>query len=280
MSVNISTVFQTLFDAEVKKQYQGMGVLRNTVKVKGGVVGEIVKFRKVLAGIAQPHIPSADIVPIGVDYAQPSATLSTYEAGDYISIADATKFNFDERKEIVDTIGMAIGRKLDQVILTALAAGANSTEVSNDIGGTDSNMNLEKILRLGRLMDANGVPNDGRRTLVMNAYAKEGLLAEAAASSVDYTNYRAYERGDLPNFYGFKLITLNDRDEGGIVTTTNNAVCFGYHQDAIGLGLGMEPMTRVDYVAHKASFLALAMVTAGATVIDDRGVFKVNCYQA
>jgi hypothetical protein len=53
-----------------------------------------------------------------------------------------------------------------------------------------------------------------------------------------------------------------------------------YHQDAIGLGLGMEPMTRVDYVAHKASYLALAMITAGATVIDSKGVYKVNAYQA
>jgi hypothetical protein len=276
MSVNISTVFQTLFDAEVKKQYQGIGKLRDTVYTKSGVIGDTVKFRKVLAGIAQPHIPSADIVPIGVDYTQPSATLLTFDAGDYISIADATKFNFDERKEIATTIAMALGRKLDQIILDAAVAGASSTSVATSVGGTDSGLNVEKVRRVGRLMDANGVPNDGERYLVISAIGKENLLADAETTSTDYTNYMAYERGDLPNFYGFKIKVIDDRTEGGLPTATGDVrTNLAWHKRAIGLGIGMDITTRIDYSTDKASYLALAMLTAGATVIDSKGVYKV-----
>jgi hypothetical protein len=37
----------------------------------------------------------------------------------------------------------------------------------------------------------------------------------------------------------------------------------------------MDITTRIDYSTDKASYLALAMLTAGATVIDSKGVYKV-----
>jgi hypothetical protein len=39
------------FDTEVKLVYQGEGYLRNTVRVKTGVVGQQYAFRKLGAGI-------------------------------------------------------------------------------------------------------------------------------------------------------------------------------------------------------------------------------------
>jgi hypothetical protein len=48
-----------------------------------------------------------------------------------------------------------------------------------------------------------------------------------------------------------------------------------YHSSAVGLGIGADVTTEVNYVPEKVSHLTTSMMSMGAGVIDDAGVYEV-----
>ncbi|MGB0818087.1 MAG: phage capsid protein [Candidatus Puniceispirillaceae bacterium] len=280
MTTNASTNFITSFDTLVKKQYQGKMKLRGAVRVKTGVKGSTHEFPVINKGVATPRIPQTDVTPMNVGHGKATATLEDWNAADYSDVYDLSKLNFDERQELVDTATMAIGRRLDQLIIDALDAGANATQVSDDLGGTNTGLNIEKILRAKRLMDDQGVPNDGRRHMAVSAYAVEQGLQETELASADYNLLMPLMKGELTDFSGFKIHMIESRDEGGLTVSSNVRKNFAWHQDAVGLAVGLDLRTEVNYIPEKTSTLVNAIFSAGAVVIDNLGVYEVLTYEA
>ena len=48
-----------------------------------------------------------------------------------------------------------------------------------------------------------------------------------------------------------------------------------YHTSAVGLGIGADVSTEVNYVPERVSHLTTSMMSMGATVIDDNGVYEL-----
>ena len=48
-----------------------------------------------------------------------------------------------------------------------------------------------------------------------------------------------------------------------------------YHTSAIGLGINSDVQTEINYIAERASHLATSMMSMGAVVIDDNGIYEV-----
>lgn len=280
MTTGASTNFITSFDTLVKKQYQGKMKLRGAVRVKTGVKGSTHEFPIINKGVATPRIPQTDVTPMNVGHGKATATLEDWNAADYSDIYDLSKLNFDEKQELVDTATMAMGRRLDQLILDAMAAGANSTQVAKSVGGSDTGLNLAKILRAKRLMDDAGVPNDGRRHMAVSAYAIEQGLAETEISSADYNILMPLMKGEINDFSGFKFHLIEARDEGGLDVTSNTRTNFAFHQDAVGIAIGLDLRTEINYIAEKTSTLVNAIFSAGSVVIDDNGVYDVLTHEA
>lgn len=280
MSNTASTNFITSFDAMVKQAFQGSGVLRNTVRVKTGVVGSTHVFPKIGKGMATERIPQSDVIPMNVVHSKATATLQDWNAPEYSDIYDLSKLNFDEKQELAKVIASAMGRRLDQIIINALVAGANSTVVNEDVGGTDTGLNIEKILRSKRLLDDAGVPDDGNRHFVMSAYALEQALNETEISSNDFNILRPLMEGSLKRYAGFNFHMIETRAEGGLPVAANERSNFAYHRDALGLAIGIDMRTSVDWVAEKTSWLLNGMFSAGAVAIDDGGIYEVETYEA
>lgn len=279
MSTSISTAFIAQFDAEVKQAYQGASKLMNTVRTKTGVVGSTHRFPKMGKGLAQPRIPQSDVVPMNVTHSNATATLTDWEAPEYSDIYDLQKINFDERKELVTTISSAIGRRADQIILDAADAGASSTQVDENVGGTNSGLNVAKLRRAKRLLDAAGVPSSDR-TFVINANGLEDLLGEEKSTSIDYASVKALVNGEVNTLLGFNFVMIEDRDEGGIALTGNLRKNFAYHKSAIGLAVGIDMRTEMNYIAEKTSWLTNGLYSAGAVGIDSEGIIEVLTYEA
>ena len=55
---------------------------------------------------------------------------------------------------------------------------------------------------------------------------------------------------------------------------------FAYHRSAIGLASGAEVSTELNYIPEKAAHLATSMMSQGAVLIDTRGVYEVQAYEA
>lgn len=277
MAQGISSAFVTLFDAEVKQAYQGQRLLAGLVRERQNVEGSTVKFPKIGKGSATLRVPQTDVTPLNITYSQVTATMSDYNAAEYSDIFHQAKVNFDERRELVQVVSGSIGRRMDQLVLDALAASSTSLTVSNDIGGTDTNLNLTKLRNAKRLLDKNNVPMDGRCILV-SASGLESLLGETSITSADFNSVRALVSGEIDTFLGFKFTMIGDRAEGGLaIDGSLDRVCFAYHRDAVGFGIGMNMKTEINYVPEKTSYLVNGMFSAGAIAIDDEGIVKITC---
>lgn len=274
MSITLSNAFIAQFDSEVKQAYQGMGKLRPTIRTKIGVVGSTHRFPKIGKGLASPRVPQTDVVPMNIAHTNATAILEDWTAPEYTDIFDQAKVNFDERQELVQVIGGAISRRMDQLIIDAADAGANATQVPTSVGATVG-LNVAKLRRAKRLLDEKGVPSEGRY-FVHSAIALEQLLSEAEATSADFNTVRALVNGQINSYLGFEFISIEDRAEAGLpVTGANVRTCFAYHKDALGLAVGMDMQTKIAYIDEKTSWLANGMFSAGAVGIDDEGIYEV-----
>lgn len=276
MAVSISNAFVTLFDAEVKQAYQAESVLRNTVRLRTGVEGSTHKFPKIGKGVAQVRIPQTDVTPMNVSYSQATVTLSDYIAAEYSDIFNQAKVNFDERSELVQVVSKSIGRRADQLIIDALAASGTSNTVASSVGGSNTNLNLDKLLAAKKAMDAGNVPMEGRHILI-HANNLSALLGETEVTSSDYNSVKALVAGDVNTFLGFQFHTIGDRDEGGLSISSGDRVVYAWHQQAIGMAEGMGIRTEINYIPEKTSHLVSSMFSAGAIAIDAEGVVAITC---
>lgn len=274
MSNTISNAFVAQFDAEVKQAYQGASMLFGTVRTKTGVVGSTHRFPKMGKGLAQPRIPQTDVIPMNVAHSNATAILEDWNAPEYSDVFDLQKINFDERKELRNAVAGALGRRMDQLSIDAMDASANSTQVDQDVGGTGTGLNTAKLRRLKRLMDAAGVPATDRY-FVHSALGLEQLLGETDVTSSDFNSVKALVNGEVDTWLGFKFKMIEDRDEGGLDVTANIRKNFGYHKAGVGLAVGINMMTKIDWIAEKTSWLINGMFSAGSVVIDDNGVYEV-----
>lgn len=274
MAVGISNAFVQLFDAEVKQAYQASRMLAGVTRERTNVEGNQVKFPKIGKGTATIRVPQTDVTPLNVTYSQVTATMSDFIAAEYSDIFNQQKVNFDERRELVQLVSSAIGRRMDQLVIDALNAASSPSTVATTVGGAGTNMNLAKLLAAKKALDTKNVPAEGR-CMIIHANGLSALLDETELTSSDFATVKALSTGEIDTFLGFKFITLGDRDEGGLPLPSTRT-CFAFHRDAIGMGIGMGQKSEINYVPEKTSFLVSSMFSAGAVAIDDDGIVKIS----
>ena len=274
MAVGISSAYVQLFDAEVKQAYQASRALAGVTRERTNVEGNQVKFPKIGKGTATVRVPQTDVTPLNVTYSQVTASMSDYIAAEYSDIFHQAKVNFDERRELVQVVGNAIGRRMDQLVIDALNAASSPSTVDTNVGGTTTNLNLAKLLAAKKALDAKNVPQEGR-CMVIHANGLSALLDETELTSSDFATVKSLSRGELDTFLGFRFIMLGDRDEGGLPLPSTRT-SFAFHRDAVGLGISMNQKSEINYVPEKTSFLVSSMFSAGAIAIDDEGIVKIS----
>ena len=274
MAQSITNAFVTLFDEEVKQAYQGEALLRGTMRSRTGVQGNTVKFPKIGKGVATVRVPQTDVTPLNVTYSQVTATMTDYIAAEYSDIFHQSHINFDERRELVQVVSKSIARRMDQICIDALNAASSPSTVANSIGDT-ANMNVDKLRAAAKALNEKNVPAEGR-FLLMHSSQLDALLGETEATSSDFASVKALVRGEINSFMGFNIITMGDRDEGGVPKPSTRS-CFAWHQDSMGYAESMSQKSEVNYIPEKTSFLVSSMFSAGAVAIDDEGIVKISC---
>jgi hypothetical protein len=270
------------YDTEVKLAYQGSGTLRSRVKLKSGVTGNTHSFRKMTAGVATQHTSNQLITPADYAHSKVPATLSNWRIGDYTDLFDQAETTVDERAELAKSNAMALGRAEDQLIIDQLdAATSIAGTVDEDLGGTDSLINADKLRRAKRYLVAKQSAG-GDHTMLINAAGLEGALAEIEVTSSDYQTMKALVDADLQDkkAFGFTFVVIEDRAEGGLPFGSSRIrLCFAFDRNAVGLATALEPSTRVDFIPERYSYLSQGVLKAGATVIDPNGVVEVQSYE-
>lgn len=279
MSTSLSAAAIAQFDAEVKHAYQGSGILRQSIRVRTGVVGSTHRFPKMGKGVAQVRVPQTDVVPMNISHTNQTATLSDWAAPEYTDVFNQAKVNFDERRELASVIAGAIGRREDQLILDALNSASSSLTVADALGGTG--FNTTKARRAKALLDNQGVPSGrGERTLILSARGMEDLLGDDDANTADKNVIKALFDGEIMHWVGFEVLTMEARTEGGLPLSGTTRSHYAYHRQSVGLAVGIEFRTEVNYIPEKTSWLANGLFSAGSVDIDALGIVELTTEEA
>ena len=265
MASTIDTAFIKQFESEVHMAYQRMGSkLKNTIRNQQ-VSGNVVRFQKIGAGTASTKSRNGNITPMELVHTNVEATMEDHYAAEYIDKLDELKTNIDERQAVATSAAAALGRKTDELIYTAMDAGANSTQIHD----TSSAIEKADLLSLFETFGTANVPEDGQRYLAMHpkGFADLFLINEFASSDFVGEQNLPFAGGmTMKQFLGFNIFSTS------AITAGKN---IAYHQNAVGIGVNSEVSTEVNYIPEKVSHLTTSMMSMGAVVIDDNGVYEV-----
>ena len=266
MANTIDTAFIKQFETEVHMAYQRMGSkLRNTVRTAGNVRGSVVRFQKIGAGSANTKSRNGNVTPMELAHTNVEATMADYYAPEYIDKLDELKTNIDERQAVAQSAAAALGRKTDEILYTAMDAGANATQIADTSGA----LVKADLLTLFETFGSADIPEDGQRYLAMHpkGYADLFLIDEFASSDYVGPQNLPFAGGmTMKEFLGFKIFSTS------AVAGGKN---FAYHTTAVGIGINADVQTEVNYVPQKVAHLATSMMSMGSVAIDDNGIYEV-----
>jgi len=274
MATSITNAFITQFEAEVHMAYQRMGSkLKNLTRTVNGVNGNTVKFQKVAKGSANTKARHAEVVAMDLAHSNVSATLTDYYAADYVDKLDELKVNIDERQVVANSAAYALGRKTDSVITSVME---NATQLANNSSGTGTGMNLGKAQAMMELFNTNDVPDDQQRYWVVGPKQWSDLINLDQFSRVEYVG-----ESELPyaggmtakRWLGFLWFVHSGLETSG--STDRHTVAF--HKSSIGMGIGSDVKTEVNYIPEKVSHLITSMLSIGGVLIDTDGIRIQKC---
>ncbi len=265
MANTIDTAFIKQFETEVHMAYQRMGSkLRNTVRT-ANVTGSTVRFQKIGTAEATTKSRNGNVTPMELAHTNVEATMADFYAAEYIDKLDELKININERQAVAQSAAAALGRKTDSLLITAMDSGANSTQIHD----TSSAVEKADLLSVFETFGTANIPEDGQRYIAMHpkGFADLFLITEFASSDFVGDQNLPYAGGmTMKEFLGFKIFSTS-------AVAAGKSMC--YHTTAVGLGINSDVQTEVNYVAEKVSHLATSMMSMGAVVIDDNGIYEL-----
>jgi hypothetical protein len=266
MANTIDVAFIKQFESEVHMAYQRMGSkLRNTVRMSNNVTGTTTRFQKIGAGSASTKSRNGNVSAMELVHTQVEATMADYYAAEYIDKLDELKININERQAVAQSAAAALGRKTDELIYAAMDSGANATAIADATGA----LVKADLLTLFETFGSADIPEDGNRYIAMHpaGYADLFNITEFASSDFVGDQNLPYAGGmTMKEFLGFKIFSTS------AITAGKN---MAYHTSAVGLGVNADVTTEINYVPEKVAHLATSMMSMGAVVIDDNGVYEV-----
>lgn len=285
MSTSITVAFITDYEAKVHEVFQRQGsYLKDAVRVKDNVIGSTAVFQKIGTGVATTKARHGTITPMNQVHTAPSVTLADFYAGDWVDKLDEAKINIGERDVIASGGAMALGRKVDDQITTALNA---TTQTTITITVTSKATVLATALEFAEAAWANDVPNDGQVYAVVGPRYWSQLMSIDQFMNSDYvaTDGQSFKqgpavgRGKWKDWMGIKW----KMQTGLPQAASSTAKAYIWHKDAIGYAVaqsagnvaGNEAVAAdITWHGDRAAHFVNHMMSGNALLIDDTGVIE------
>jgi hypothetical protein len=267
LSTSIDQAFINQFEEEVHQAYQRMGSkLRNTVRVKNGVRGSSTVFQKVGKGSASTKARHGMVPVMNVDHTPVECELQDFYAGDWVDHLDELKINIDERQVLANAGAFALGRKTDDMIITALGL------TTNTAGSGVDGLTKAKVLEAFEMLGEKDVPDDGQRYAVIGWKQWSELLEITEFASADFVG-----PDELPwrGTQAKRWLGTLWLPHSGLVLNAGVRRCFWYHRSAIGHAIGQEVTTDITWHGDRAAHFVSNSMSQGACLIDGDGVIEM-----
>jgi len=205
---------------------------------------------------------------MNLNHSNVSCSLSDWYAAEYIDKLDEMKDKHDEKQVAASAGAWALGRKIDELIITKLDG------ATNVVAENTSGLTKDKILQAFGTLNANDVPDDGHRFAVVGPHQWNELLNIQEFKSSDYAGeqYPWLKGTESRTWLGITWMFHT-----GLPISKGTRKCYVYHRNAAGLAEGQKVQAFVDWVPEKAAHLVDHMLSAGACLIDPDGVVEILC---
>ncbi len=272
MSTSIDQAFIKQFEREVHEAYQRQGSkLRNTVRTISNVKGSSAVFQKVGKGTASTKSTHGMVPVMNLDHTNVEATLQDFYAGDWVDRLDELKTNIDERQVIANAGAHALGRKTDELIITALTAASGNEVADDDVGLTKA-----KVLEAFETFGALDIPDDGQRFCVVGWKQWSELLAIEEFTSAEYIGSESLPFATITQAKMW-LGTIWIPHSGLPVDENDIRSCYWYHKTAVGHAAASDVTSDITWHGDRAAHFVNNMMSQGAALIDDAGVVTIFC---
>ena len=283
MSSQITTAFVEQYSSNVSMLAQQMGSrLRAAVDVES-VVGKNAFFDQIgVTAAVQRTSRHADTPQIDTPHSRRRVSLSDYEWADLIDEQDKVRTLIDPTSNYAKAAAAALGRSMDDVIITALGgtaatgvAGATSTALPSGSKFATSDqsdgLTIAKLIASKKFFDLGDVDPSIPRYIVCGATQIADLLNTTQVTSSDFNTVKALAAGEVDTFMGFKFIMSNRLSFDA--TNTDDRLVFAFTQDAI-----KDITSKIDVRADKSyATQVYTCMTLGAVRMQESKVFQIPC---
>ena len=284
MSSQITTAFVQQYSANIQMLSQQMGsLLRDKVRVES-VVGKNAFFDQVGSVTAQLRTSRhADTPQIDTPHSRRRLSLADYEFADLIDQQDKVRLLIDPTSSYAQAAAMAMGRAMDDVIITAALGtastgetGTGSETVQTGVVKGTTGLTVAKLISAKDLLDKADVDPSIPRHIIVGPEQLGNLLGDSEVTSSDFNTVKALVRGELDSYLGFKF-TVSNR----LPKTGNDRTCIAYAQDGLLLGIGKDISARIDERADKSYATQVYYCqTIGATRMESAKVVPIVAIEA
>lgn len=175
-------------------------------------------------------------------------TMVDYHDNRLLDRGDELRTISDPRSAYTLAAASALGRKMDEVIITAALATASagetgSTSVTNGniVLATAASMTLARIIQVKENLDEADVDTEDR-FFVVTPQALNNLLNQTTATSSDYNSVKALIRGEIDTWMGFKWIMSNRL----AAVSSSTLIGIAYQRYGICAAMAAQPLVRTD----------------------------------
>ena len=287
MSSQITTAFVQQYSNNVQMLSQQKGsLLRNAVDAET-IVGKNAFFEQVGQATAQKRASRhSDTPQIDTPHQRRRCSLVDYEYADLIDKQDQVRTLIDPTSSYAQAAACALGRAMDDEIISAISGNAFSGETGSTTvalpsaqkiteSGTDG-LTIAKLRNAKELFDSASVDPSIPRYLVVGPKQISDLLGTTQVTSSDFNTVKALANGEINSFLGFNFITSNR-----LSIASSKRLCLAFAMDGVKLALGQDIMTRIDERSDKGyATQVYVCMTMGATRMEEEEVVTVEAHEA
>jgi len=237
-------------------------------------------------------------------------TLEDYFFADLVDKEDKLRIIQNPESEYAIAAANALGRAMDDVIITAALGSAysgktGSTAVAlpnaqkiacHDASGIAGNdLNVRTLRAVKKKFSENEV-GDSQLYLACSAEQIDSLLGETEVTSSDFAAVKALVNGDVDTFMGFKFIrterlpvttaaTTYNINNGSVGAGTGTAAsgarrAFAFQKEGLILAMAQDMVTKIEQLPQKHyATQVYASMGLGATRLEEEKVVEIICVE-
>ena len=287
MSFEVTTAFVQQYTTNVQLLLQQRGSKLRELCSMGSYTGKAAKAVEQIGAVTAQKKTSrhSDTPLISTPHDARWVFPEDYEWADMIDDQDKLRMLIDPTSPYAMNGAYALGRSLDDTIITAALGTAKTGENGSTdtafatatqsiaVGGTG--LTVAKLRTAKKILTANEVDiaNDPLY-LAVTATQIDNLLGTTEVTSADFNTVKALVNGDVDSFMGFKFVNIERLGVDG----SGDRRCFAWAKSGLHVGIWNDINTKITERADK-SYATQVYVkgTFGATRTDEKKVVEIIC---